>query len=171
MIPDKAAAYSTPLLRPQDKRFSISSCLLHPISISSERRNFHESSNSIYRRTLCRILYCHSLQADYSSLALSLFEMAQSRRLCVDKRESRVPPRSNDHALGASFISKPTKSELTLLLPPTLPSLTPHRNGPIIPSKSVNDSTRNQDGNLTTSERVHCMRGSIIRFQGESITS
>jgi hypothetical protein len=47
----------------------------------------------------------------------------------------------------------------------------PHRNGPIIPSKSVNDSTRNQDGNLTTSERVHCMRGSIIRFQGESITS
>jgi hypothetical protein len=152
MIPDKAAAYSTPLLRPQDTRFSISSCLLHPISISSERRNFHESSNSIYRRTLCRILYCHSLQAAYSSLALSLFEMAQSRHLCVDKRQSRVPP-TVDRTI--TLFEPPLYPNLLYQEPadPTSPTdfaefysspySIPHRNGPIIPSKSVNDSTRN----------------------------
>ena len=59
--------------------FSISSRLPHPISSEQRIQQLNLSAN------LCRILHCHSIQTAYSSLALSLFETAQSG--CVSTRD------------------------------------------------------------------------------------
>ena len=87
--------------------------------------------------------------------------------ICVCRQD-----RSNDHALRTSnlnlwtsFISKPSPPRASwlyfyhqlywgLLLALHYSS---YRNDPIMPSKSVNDSTPSQHGNLTISKRVTCL--------------